>query len=105
MARGITRNAVREARAEELRVELLNSERLKDYFEDHTAEQVGSACAWVTARCGAPRAGGQRISLWATARCDVWLGGHTEDHTAEQVGSAFALVYQLAVVCGGNGRV
>ncbi|KAG2498899.1 hypothetical protein HYH03_003090 [Edaphochlamys debaryana] len=40
VARGITRAVVKEARAKELKNELLNSERLKEYFEDHAAEKV-----------------------------------------------------------------
>ncbi|GFR43951.1 hypothetical protein Agub_g5092, partial [Astrephomene gubernaculifera] len=40
VARGITRSVVREARAKELKNELLNSERLKEYFEDHAAEKA-----------------------------------------------------------------
>ncbi|GLI58556.1 hypothetical protein VaNZ11_000303 [Volvox africanus] len=40
VARGITKSVVREARAKELKNELLNSERLKEYFEDHAAEKA-----------------------------------------------------------------
>ncbi|GLC37850.1 hypothetical protein PLESTB_001483000 [Pleodorina starrii] len=40
VAGGITKSVVREARAKELKNELLNSERLKEYFEDHAAEKV-----------------------------------------------------------------
>ncbi|GIL46760.1 hypothetical protein Vafri_3662 [Volvox africanus] len=40
VARGITKSVVREARAKELKNELLNSEHLKDYFEDHAAEKA-----------------------------------------------------------------
>lgn len=40
VARTITRGAVREARARELQRELLNSEKLADYFEEHEAERV-----------------------------------------------------------------
>lgn len=39
--RGITKAAVKEARAREVAQQLLNSERLKSYFESHEAEQVG----------------------------------------------------------------
>ncbi|KAG2453496.1 hypothetical protein HYH02_001716 [Chlamydomonas schloesseri] len=40
VARGITKAVIKEARAKELKNELLNSERLKEYFEDHAAEKV-----------------------------------------------------------------
>uniref|UniRef100_A0A383WG42 RNA helicase n=1 Tax=Tetradesmus obliquus TaxID=3088 RepID=A0A383WG42_TETOB len=40
VARTITRGAVREARARELQRELLNSEKLADYFEEHEAERA-----------------------------------------------------------------
>jgi hypothetical protein len=43
VARGITRNVVSEARQKELRMELLNSERLKEYFEEHAAERWAAA--------------------------------------------------------------
>jgi ATP-dependent RNA helicase DDX56/DBP9 len=39
--RGISRGAVKEARAREVAQQLLNSEKLKSYFETHEAEQVG----------------------------------------------------------------
>lgn len=35
VGRGVTKVAIREARAKELRMEILNSERLKAHFEDH----------------------------------------------------------------------
>jgi ATP-dependent RNA helicase DDX56/DBP9 len=38
MMRGVTKIAVREARAKELRIEILNSERLKAHFEDNPIE-------------------------------------------------------------------
>ncbi len=38
--RGINRGAVKEARAREVAQQLLNSEKLKSYFETHEAEQV-----------------------------------------------------------------
>ncbi|GBF89331.1 DEAD-box ATP-dependent RNA helicase [Raphidocelis subcapitata] len=38
--RGISRAAVKEARAREVAQQLLNSERLKDYFQSHEAEQA-----------------------------------------------------------------
>lgn len=40
IARSITKKVVKEARAKELKAELLNSEKLKDYFEEHAAEKV-----------------------------------------------------------------
>ncbi|KAG1675398.1 hypothetical protein FOA52_012317 [Chlamydomonas sp. UWO 241] len=39
VARGITRNVIKEARAKELKAELLNSTKLKEYFEEHAAER------------------------------------------------------------------
>eukprot|EP00898_Chlorokybus_atmophyticus_P002015 jgi/Chlat1/2814/Chrsp187S00201 len=39
-ARAVTRAAVKEARAKELKLELLNSERLKTFFEDHPADRA-----------------------------------------------------------------
>ncbi|CAH8529478.1 unnamed protein product [Dicrocoelium dendriticum] len=38
VVRRITRKVVREARLKEIKLELLNSERLKGYFEDHTPD-------------------------------------------------------------------
>jgi hypothetical protein len=43
VARTITKGAVREARARELQRELLNSEKLADYFQEHEAERVRQA--------------------------------------------------------------
>jgi ATP-dependent RNA helicase DDX56/DBP9 len=40
VSRTITKGAVREARARELQRELLNSEKLEDYFQEHEAERV-----------------------------------------------------------------
>jgi hypothetical protein len=40
VARTITKGAVREARARELQRELLNSDKLTEYFEEHEAERV-----------------------------------------------------------------
>ncbi|PNW75448.1 hypothetical protein CHLRE_12g526850v5 [Chlamydomonas reinhardtii] len=40
VARGITKAVIKEARAKELKNELLTSERLKEYFEDHAAEKA-----------------------------------------------------------------
>ncbi|KAG2439321.1 hypothetical protein HXX76_004680 [Chlamydomonas incerta] len=40
VARAITKAVIKEARAKELKNELLNSERLKEYFEDHAAEKA-----------------------------------------------------------------
>jgi ATP-dependent RNA helicase DDX56/DBP9 len=40
VGRTITKGAVREARARELQRELLNSEKLSEYFEEHEAERV-----------------------------------------------------------------
>lgn len=40
VARGITKSKVKEARARELEHELLNNDRLKEYFQEHEAEQV-----------------------------------------------------------------
>ncbi|GAX72585.1 hypothetical protein CEUSTIGMA_g41.t1 [Chlamydomonas eustigma] len=40
IARSITRKAIKEARAKELKMELLNSEKLKEYFEEHAAEKT-----------------------------------------------------------------
>ncbi|VDM27994.1 unnamed protein product [Hydatigera taeniaeformis] len=34
----ITRKRIREARLKEIKLELMNSERLKSYFEDHSAD-------------------------------------------------------------------
>lgn len=48
VGRTITRSAVREARARELQRELLNSERLAEYFLDHEAERVRYVCWSVT---------------------------------------------------------
>ena len=42
IARSITKAVVKEARAKELRLELLNSKRLKAFFEEHPGEQFGS---------------------------------------------------------------
>ena len=39
IARSITKKVIREARAKELKLELLNSDALKDYFEEHAAEK------------------------------------------------------------------
>jgi ATP-dependent RNA helicase DDX56/DBP9 len=39
IAKSITRKVIREARAKELKLELLNSETLKSYFEEHAAEK------------------------------------------------------------------
>lgn len=39
IAKSITEKVVREARAKELKLELLNSDALKDYFEEHAAEK------------------------------------------------------------------
>lgn len=39
IAKSITRKVIREARAKELKLELLNSETLKGYFEEHAAEK------------------------------------------------------------------
>jgi hypothetical protein len=44
IARSITKHVISEARTKELRLELLNSERLKEYFEEHAAEK------WVAGR-------------------------------------------------------
>ncbi len=41
IARSITKAVVKEARAKELRLELLNSKRLKAFFEEHPGEQFG----------------------------------------------------------------
>lgn len=38
VARGVTKVAIKEARAKELRLEILNSERLKAHFEDHPTD-------------------------------------------------------------------
>eukprot|EP00250_Pteridium_aquilinum_P011749 c20282_g1_i1 orf=200-2047(-) len=38
VARGVTKVAIKEARAKELRMEILNSERLKAHFEDHPTD-------------------------------------------------------------------
>lgn len=40
VGRTITRSAVREARARELQRELLNNEKLQEYFQEHEAERV-----------------------------------------------------------------
>ncbi len=42
IARSITKAVVKEARAKELRLELLNSKRLKAFFEEHPGECYGS---------------------------------------------------------------
>lgn len=39
IARSITKAVVKEARAKELRLELLNSKRLKAFFEEHPGER------------------------------------------------------------------
>mmetsp|Transcript_15453 Transcript_15453/g.41851 ORF Transcript_15453/g.41851 Transcript_15453/m.41851 type:complete len:698 (+) Transcript_15453:110-2203(+) len=39
VARSITRNSIKEARQRELKAELLNSAKLKEYFENHAAER------------------------------------------------------------------
>lgn len=49
IARSITKAVVKEARAKELRLELLNSKRLKAFFEEHPGE--GDL---VTHSCGPP---------------------------------------------------
>ncbi|KAH7300616.1 hypothetical protein KP509_24G071500 [Ceratopteris richardii] len=38
VARGVTKVAIKEARAKELRLEILNSEKLKAHFEDHPTD-------------------------------------------------------------------
>lgn len=48
VGRTITKAAVREARARELQRELLNSEKLQDYFQEHEAERV-RACDYADA--------------------------------------------------------
>jgi hypothetical protein len=40
---------VREARARELQRELLNSEQLAEYFEEHEAERVRASSSWAPA--------------------------------------------------------
>ncbi|MEW5299598.1 MAG: hypothetical protein WDW36_002597 [Sanguina aurantia] len=40
IARSLTKAMIKEARARELRIELLNSAKLKEYFEDHGAERL-----------------------------------------------------------------
>lgn len=40
VGRTITRGAIKEARARELQRELLNSDKLTEYFEEHEAERV-----------------------------------------------------------------
>uniref|UniRef100_A0A7S0S3C6 RNA helicase n=1 Tax=Chlamydomonas leiostraca TaxID=1034604 RepID=A0A7S0S3C6_9CHLO len=40
VARAISRNTIKDARARELKAELLNNERLKEYFEEHAAERT-----------------------------------------------------------------
>jgi len=45
VGRTITKAAVREARARELQRELLNSEKLSEYFQEHEAERVRSCLA------------------------------------------------------------
>jgi len=42
IARSISKAVVKEARAKELRLELLNSKRLKAFFEEHPGKQLGS---------------------------------------------------------------
>lgn len=42
IARSITKAVVKEARAKELRLELLNSKRLTAFFEEHPGEHFGS---------------------------------------------------------------
>ena len=43
VARSITRNVIKEARAKELKNELLNSQRLAAFFEEHPSGE----CGWV----------------------------------------------------------
>ncbi|KAJ9528986.1 hypothetical protein QJQ45_000556 [Haematococcus lacustris] len=40
IARSITKNVIKEARARDVKIELLNSAKLKDYFEEHQAERA-----------------------------------------------------------------
>lgn len=47
VGRTITKAAVREARTQELQRELLNSEKLADYFQEHEAERVRCRAAVV----------------------------------------------------------
>jgi hypothetical protein len=70
VARGITRNVVSEARQKELRLELLNSERLKEYFEEHDAERwgAGGAAGGDWGRLGA-------IGGWGLGAAGCWALG------------------------------
>jgi hypothetical protein len=45
VGRTISKGAIREARARELQRELLNSEKLAEYFDEHEAERVSGVDA------------------------------------------------------------
>jgi len=62
VGRTITKGAIREARARELQRELLNSQKLTEYFEEHEAERVSSGGGgWEGDRRGGGGSGGLRL--------------------------------------------